>query len=237
MLLEIAVFNYVSAIQAANAGADRLEVCTNYAEGGTTASYGMLKLIRQNIQLPIFAIIRPRGGNFVYTQQEFSAMQQDIIVCKNLGYDGVVLGSLNEDNTVHVEQTKKLVNLAYPLEVTFHRAFDRVNNKELALEQIIDAGCTRILTSGSKKTAIESVAEIAELVELANERIVIVPGGGLRSEHINTLIQQTNTLEFHSSAITNFTNENIMVDANEILAIKTILNSCKKNPPKFSRDS
>ncbi len=220
MLLEVAVFNYSSAISATNAGADRLELCTNYHEGGITASFGILKLIRKKISIPIFPIIRPRGGNFVYDDEELEVMKKDIIVCKNIGFEGVVIGSLNHNNTVNFEQTKQLVNLAYPLEVTFHRAFDKVNNPFEALEQIINAGCTRILSSGLKSNAIDGAEVIKQLINQSNFRVSIMPGGGIRSNNIEAIVSLTKAEEFHTAAITDLSDANYLVNANEVIDMK-----------------
>jgi copper homeostasis protein len=146
MLLEIAVFNIQSALLAAGAGADRIELCENPADGGTTASYGTLKTVRKKIAIPVFPIIRARGGDFFYTNDEFAVMQKDVLLCKQLGFEGVVIGLLDKDATVDKERTKHLVELAYPLEVTFHRAFDRTKDACQSLQDISECGCQRILT-------------------------------------------------------------------------------------------
>ena len=140
MLLEIAVFNYQSAEIAVKAGADRLELCMNYASGGITPSYGLMKVIKEKINIPVFVMIRPRSGNFVYSSAEFEIMKQDILIAKQLGFEGVVLGILKKDNTVDVERTKQLVALANPMQITFHRAFDDTPNPIQALEDIIKCG-------------------------------------------------------------------------------------------------
>ena len=128
LVLEIAVFNIQSALLASKAGADRLELCENPVDGGTTPSFGTLKTIREKISIPVFPIIRARGGDFFYTADELDVMQKDILLCKQLGFDGVVIGSLKKDATVDTETIKRWVDMAYPLEVTFHRAFDRTKD-------------------------------------------------------------------------------------------------------------
>jgi copper homeostasis protein len=200
MILEIAVFNSQSAIDAVEYGADRLELCQNISAGGTTPSYGFLKLIKQKIHIPVFVMIRPRSGNFLYSSTEFEIMKQDILLCKNLGYNGIVLGLLNTDGTVDSARTATLVNLAYPMEVTFHKAFDGVKNPMEALETIIQTGCTRILTSGQQTNAIDGQQLIKQLIQVAAERITIMPGGGVRNNNINALANFTKANEFHSAA-------------------------------------
>src|SRR6478735_5805917 len=148
MTLEIAVFNIQSAIMAANAGADRLELRENPYDGGTTPSYGTLKTVREKVSIPVFPIIRPRGGDFLYSDEEYEVMKKDILLCKDLGFEGVVIGMLLPEGSIDINRTAKLVKLAYPLEVTFHRAFDRAKDPLKSLEDIIKCGCQRILTSG-----------------------------------------------------------------------------------------
>lgn len=233
MLLEIAAFNYESALLAAKYGADRIELCDNEHEGGTTPSYGTLKSARTNISIPIFPMIRPRGGDFIYSDDEFNIMKEDIALCKQMGFEGVVFGLLKDNGSIDIERTSILVEHAYPLDVTFHRAFDRSKDPFKALEQIIECGCTRILTSGQHQTATEGVAIIKALITLADDRIIIMPGSGVRSHTIQTLSKETSAIEFHSSAkkmIATFANEspntmneslqNISVDETEI---KTML--------------
>lgn len=236
MLLEIAVFDIESAILAAKAGANRLELCQNYKDGGTTASYGTLLLARELIQIPVFPIIRPRGGSFCYSNHEFEIMKKDISLCKSLGFEGVVLGLLKEDETIDVLRTAALVEAAYPLDVTFHRAFDKAKEPFEALEQIIQTGCTRILTSGQMPDAVTGANMIEALVLAANNRIIIMPGGGVRSNNIEHLALKTKAEEFHSAAIKKVINNNeldyqpqkgnndiLIADKEEIKAMQKIL--------------
>ena len=199
-LLEIAVFNMVSAIAAANAKADRLELCENPFEGGTTPSYGFLKTVRENIQIPVFPIIRPRGGDFLYSDTEFQVMKKDILLCKELGFEGVVFGLLQIDGSIDLIRTSLLVSLAYPMEVTFHRAFDRAIHPFEALESIIQTGANRILTSGQQPNAFDAKVFIKSLVAHASDRIIIMPGSGVRSNNIKELATFTGVNELHSSA-------------------------------------
>lgn len=198
--LEIACFGLQAALQAAAGGAHRIELCANPLEGGTTPSFGVLKQVRQLVPLPVFPIIRPHGGGFVYTSEELSAMADDVRLCRDLGFEGVVLGILHADGTVHFEATAKLVELAWPMEVTFHRAFDRVVDPMVALDTIIQAGCQRILTSGMVPNANDGAPLIAKLIQAAQNRIIIMPGSGLQSKSIVSLAKATGATEFHASA-------------------------------------
>ncbi|MBX3256032.1 MAG: copper homeostasis protein CutC [Chitinophagaceae bacterium] len=198
--LEVIAFNIESVLAAGTAGAHRIELCDNPADGGTTASYGMIKTARERTTLQLYPIIRSRGGDFLYSNEEFEIMKRDILLCKEIGCDGVVIGLLQPDGNVDKIRTAQLVEAAYPLGVTFHRAFDRVANPFEALEDVIAAGCERILTSGLKPTAPEGAQVISDLVRQANDRIIIMPGSGVRSDNIVSLAQQTQATEFHSSA-------------------------------------
>ena len=200
MLLEIIAFNIQSCATIQNAGAQRIELCGNPTEGGTTPSYGFIKAAREVTGIQLFPIIRPRGGDFLYSNEEFEIMKSEIKLCKEFGCDGVVIGLLNADGTIDKKRTAALLSLAYPLEVTFHRAFDRVKDMYIALEDVIEAGCGRILTSGLFPTAEQGMGNLQKLVEAANNRIVIMPGSGVRSDNINIIAQKTGASEFHSSA-------------------------------------
>ena len=235
--LEIAVFNIESALIAAASGADRLELCENPDQGGTTPSYGTLKTTREKINIPIFPIIRPRGGDFLFSEYEFAVMKKDIELCKQLQFEGVVIGLLNTDGSVDAERTKTLAELAYPMEVTFHRAFDRTADPLKALETIIACGCHRILTSGQTPNAWDGKELIKQLIEPADNRIIIMPGSGVRSNNIKELAALTGAVELHSSARKNIPSamnfsqismkeqlENMMVDVEEIKEMKEQLN-------------
>ena len=198
--LEIACFDFESALNAQSAGADRIELCSAQSEGGVTPSYGLIELARKNIQIDLNVIIRPRGGNFCYSDSEYEIMENDILICKSLGVNGVVFGIMNEDKTVDKIGNSELVQLAYPMTTTFHRAFDETPDVMLALEDVIGCGFTRILTSGHKPTAIEGAKLISKMKESAKDRIIIIPGGGVRKKNINELIRITNAKEYHSSS-------------------------------------
>jgi copper homeostasis protein len=201
-LLEIAVFTYHSAILAQAAGADRIELCENPAEGGTTPSYGYLKKVAENLHIPVFPIIRPRGGDFLYSAEEWNIVLKDIQLCKELGFTGIVTGSLNKEGWVQEEQLRRAVEVAYPMQVTFHRAFDRVADPYVALEQIIAAGCTRVLTSGLHPEVMAGITILTQLVQQAKNRIVVMPGSGVRSSNLALLKEKTGAREFHASART-----------------------------------
>lgn len=201
--LEVIGFNIESCSLAQAAGAHRIELCDNPGEGGTTPSYGFIKAARKNLKIELFPIIRPRGGDFLYSDAEFEVMKTDVKICKELGCDGVVIGMLNTDGTVDKKRCSQLVELAYPLGVTFHRAFDRVNNSSQSLEDIIEIGCERILTSGLQPNALDGAELIASLIKQADERIIIMPGSGVRSDNIIELAKKTGAKEFHSSARNN----------------------------------
>lgn len=198
-IIEIATSDYATTAAAVAGGANRIELCANLAEGGTTPSYGVLKTCRENFDTLIYPIIRPRGGDFVFTDEEFNVMVQDVQLCKQLGCDGVVIGLLNTDGSIDVKRTEILVNLAYPLGVTFHRAFDRCTNPMEALEQIINIGCERILTSGQQPHALDGIELITQLQKTADDRIIIMPGSGVRKENIAQLAQLSGCTEFHTS--------------------------------------
>ena len=198
--LEIIGFTIEGCIMAQKAGANRIELCDSPADGGTTASYGYIKAAREKLQIELFPIIRPRGGDFFYTDDEFEIMKTDVKLCKDIGCDGVVIGMLTKDGKVDKKRCSVLVDYAYPLGVTFHRAFDRCSDPWEAIEDIIDAGCERILTSGQKPNAAEGAELIKQLIEKADDRIIIMPGSGVTSGNILLIAETTGAVEFHASA-------------------------------------
>ncbi len=198
-ILEIATTDFETTKSAVEGGADRIELCAALSEGGITPSQGTVKQCREAFAVPLFPIIRPRGGDFLYSDDEFRIMLNDLLLCKALACDGVVIGLLNSNGNIDTKRTGKLVAAAYPMDVTFHRAFDRCREPFEALEQLIEVGCTRILTSGQQPTAPEGVQLIADLVKAADNRIIIMPGSGVRRENIKALAEQTGAVEFHSS--------------------------------------
>lgn len=198
--LEVIAFNIESCRVIEQQGAHRIELCDNPQEGGTTPSFGFIKKARKAVSIDLFPIIRPRGGDFLYSEDEYEIMREDIRICKELGCNGVVIGILQINGRIDTERTKRLVDLAYPMEVTFHRAFDRVAEPVQALEDVISCGCTRILTSGLHPAAAEGRLVLQQLVQQADNRIIIMPGSGLRSSNIADIVTFTGAEEFHTSA-------------------------------------
>ena len=199
MLLEVCANSVQSAINADIAGAQRIELCQNLNEGGTTPSWGAIQYCIRHLSLQTFVLIRPRTGDFCYTDAEFEVIKNDVLECKKLGVAGVVVGFLNPDYTIDKEKTAEIVKIAAPMEVTFHRAFDICARHEQSLEDIIACGCHRILTSGFKKTAEEGVEELAKLKQLANGRIAILVGSGINQHNIVDIATKTGLTEFHAS--------------------------------------
>jgi copper homeostasis protein len=199
--LEIACFNLDSAVIAQDNGADRVELCANRTAGGTTPDFELTKIVRDKVTIDLNVMIRPRGGDFVYSDLEFEQMKSEILAFKKLHVDGFVFGILNNDGTINQQQNKDLVALANPLPCTFHRAFDGVKNKLEALESLIECGFKTILTSGKITNVVDGIDVLATLVEKANNRIVIMPGGGLRSTNIGFLKEKTKAVFYHSSAV------------------------------------
>lgn len=202
VLLEICANSVTSAIAAQQGGAARVELCENLREGGTTPSYGTVLQARKLINIKMYVLIRPRPGDFLYTGSEFEIMLADARSCLDAGCDGIVTGILNADGTVDKERSSAFISLAkqYGAGTTFHRAFDRCNDQFIAMEEIIEMGFDRILTSGNKSTAIEGARRIAELNKAAAGRIQIMPGGGINEINVGDLVEFTHVTEVHSSA-------------------------------------
>ena len=198
-LLEICANSVESAIAAQEGGAGRVELCAGMPEGGTTPSHGEIALARQRLRIPLNVIIRPRGGDFLYDDLEFEIMQADILECRKLGVDGVVFGILTADGQVDAERCRRLVELSRPLSVTFHRAFDMARDPFEALEAVIACGADRLLSSGQRATAEAGVGLLAELVQRAAGRIVVMPGAGISETNIARLASATGASEFHAS--------------------------------------
>lgn len=198
--LEICANSVQSAINAQQGGAHRVELCDNLWEGGTTPSTATILLTRQHLNIDVYVLIRPRGGDFVYSELEFEIMTEDIKQSKKLGADGIVSGVLLPNGNIDITRTKELVELSKPLSFTFHRAFDLVNNLENALEDVISCGAERILTSGLDNSSIEGLDTLKKLNEYAKGRITIMPGGGITTENISMLAQHSSSTEFHCSA-------------------------------------
>jgi copper homeostasis protein len=197
-LLEICVETLDAALAAARGGADRIELCEELCVGGVTPSAELMRAVRAKVELPVFAMIRPRGGDFLYSESEFEQMVQAVATVKSCGLNGAVLGILDTGRRVDAERTRTLVERARPLPVTFHRAFDEAPDLLQALEQVIASGARRILTSGGKPNAESGSAMISELVKRAGVRIEILAGGGINPANLACLAQNSGAREFHS---------------------------------------
>jgi copper homeostasis protein len=215
--LEIACFDLESVIIADAAGADRIEICDHLAEGGTTPSWEMVFEAKERIKTDLFVMIRPRGGDFCYNEDEFEQMKNDIVMFKRLGVQGYVFGILTKDNEVDIERNKDLIAFAHPFPCTFHRAFDRTNDVYQSLETIISLGFQTILTSGAAQNVTEGLSTLKSLVQKAGARISIMPGGGLRSSNIVLIKNETAAHYYHSSAIVD---ASLLADQNEIQLLK-----------------
>ncbi|HNW99472.1 MAG TPA: copper homeostasis protein CutC [Bacteroidales bacterium] len=199
--IEVVAYHLENAINAVDNGAHRIELCASPCEGGVTPSYGTISAVKEILDVPVHVMIRTRGGDFIYTETEFENMKIDIEICKSLKVDGIVFGILTKENTIDKERCKELVELAKPLTSNFHRAFDRCEHPLRSLEDVIDCGFQRILTSGKAQVAIEGCGLLAELIKEANDRIIIMPGGGVRKENFVGLANMTKAKEFHTSAV------------------------------------
>jgi copper homeostasis protein len=202
ILFEACVDSPEAAIAAQTGGADRVELCASLLEGCLTPSAGSIQLARQHLEIGLQVMIRPRSGDFCYTDIEFEIMKLDIEVAKKMGADGVVIGILKPDGSVDKERTNVLVELARPLSTTFHRAFDMSRDPYAALEDLIDLGVDRILTSGQEYTALEGLGLITDLVQKAGDRIIIMPGAGIHEGNIAKIVKQSGVQEVHAAGLT-----------------------------------
>ena len=201
MIKEACVESFEKALESQNNGADRIELCENLSVGGTTPSYGTVKVCLEKLDIPIFPMIRARGGNFIYSKDEIEIMKEDIKIFKELGVKGVVLGCLISNNKIDLELTKELVDLAYPMEVTFHKAIDEIQNPLDYIDNLINIGIKRILTSGGKATALEGKDLINEMIKKSNGRLKIVVAGKVTKENLNGLSNLISANEFHGKLI------------------------------------
>ncbi|XP_034041626.1 copper homeostasis protein cutC homolog [Thalassophryne amazonica] len=199
-LMEVCVDSVESAVNAERGGARRLELCSSLLEGGLTPSVGLLLIVKQSVKIPVYVMIRPRGGDFLYSNQEVEVMRKDIELMKIHGADGIVLGALTEDGRVDSELCLELLAAARPLPVTFHRAFDMVHDPVIALESLISLGFQRILTSGCDSSALEGLPVIKRLVDQAKDRITVMPGGGITERNLQRILEGSGAQEFHCSA-------------------------------------
>lgn len=200
MTCEVVVYNIESTLKAQEGGADRIELCDNPAEGGTTPSYGVIENVRQNVSMDVYVMIRPRGGDFLYSNYEFHSMKRDIHQCQRLSVDGIVLGILNSDGTLDKKRCKELIDKARPLKVTCHRAFDMTRDPFEALEDCIEVGFDRILTAGQQGQALKGVDLIGELIVKAKGRISIMPGSGVNENTVQEIVKRSKANEIHFSA-------------------------------------
>jgi copper homeostasis protein len=197
-LLEISVDGVEKALAAERGGADRIELCADLSVGGLTPSRELLRGVREKVYIPVYSMIRPRAGDFVYSDAELGEMERSIAVARECGMDGVVTGVLRKGFKINVSRTQRLVDLARPLPVTFHRAFDECSDLRKALDAVMQTGAARILTSAGAKTALHGAAKLAELVAAARDRILILPGAGITSSNIARVAEQTGAIEFHA---------------------------------------
>jgi len=201
VVLEVCAYNIQSCFIAEKGGAGRIELCADPLQGGTTPGYGLIHYALEHISIPIFPMIRPRGGNFIYDAHELAIMKKDIGLCKELGCPGIATGVQRPGGRIDAEQLKRITEWAYPMAVTCHKVFDAIPDAAETLEAVIAAGCSRLLTSGLHKTAIDGAAVLSQLVAQAAGRIIIMPGGGVRSFNIAQLVKETGATEYHSSGL------------------------------------
>lgn len=201
MIKEVCVESFSEALAAEKRGADRIELCDNLYLGGTTPSYGTIKMAMEKLTIPAFPIIRPRGGNFHYSKEEIEIMKEDIKVCKSLGAKGVVLGVLTADNKVDFETLKELVDLASPMEVTFHKAVDELENPVEVIDRFVEIGVKRILSSGTKETALEGKDILDAMIKKADNRIIILIAGKVTSDNFEEVAAAIPSTEYHGKKI------------------------------------
>lgn len=200
IIFEACVDSIESALAAQDGGADRIELCADLLEGGTTPSAGTIDLVCKQVNIPIMVMVRPRGGDFCYSDLEFEEMKRDIEFIKQFNVAGIVLGILREDGTVDKERTKALIQAARPMQITFHRAFDMTRNPFEALDDLTELGIERVLTSGQESNVVEGVETLKKLVEKAGGKIIIMPGGGVNENNVSQIIARCGVKEIHGSA-------------------------------------
>ena len=201
VLKEACVGSFLDAKKASYLGANRIELCDNLMEGGTTPSLGTIKLTKASLNIPVFPIIRPRGGNFIYSKEEIKIMENDIELCQSIGVNGVVIGALTPENNIDEDIIKRLVKKAKGMSITFHMAFDSIENKKNALDRLVDLGINRILTKGGLKSAIHNLDTLKELNQYAGDRITILAGGGITNNNYIDLVNKTGVKEVHGTKI------------------------------------
>ena len=226
--LEICVDSAISALNAQSAGADRIELCDNLGEGGTTPGYGMIISARNNLSIGIHVLIRPRGGDFLYSDTEYDIMRRDIELCGENGIDGIVTGILLPDGTIDVERTARLIEFAYPMTATFHRAFDMCADPVRGIEDVIATGASRLLTSGQQNKALDAVELIRQLVIQAGERLIVMPGGGIDETNAAQIITATKAKELHLTG-------RMEIDSEMIFRRQSISMGSLPGNPEFKR--
>ena len=199
VILEICADSVESALAAQSGGANRVELCSNLLEGGVTPSAGLISTVRRKLAIDLCVMIRPRGGDFCYSAEEFEAMEKDVLMAKQIGANGIVFGILQEDGDVDIERTRCLVEIARPLKTTFHRAFDMSRELSKSLEDIIKTGSDRVLTSGGEQKVEDGIRTIAKLVKGADRRISVIVGGGITQSNVHHIIEATGVREIHAS--------------------------------------
>lgn len=200
VLLEICIDSVESALAAQAGGADRVELCSSLFEGGLTPSAGLMEVVRSRVKIAVAAMLRPRGGDFCYTDDEFLIMQRDLVRARELGADALVFGILKPDGSIDGERNKRLIEMSRPLSVTFHRAFDMVRDPHEAFDTLLSLGVDRVLTSGLEKSAVEGMDLIAELVKRGGSKISVMPGGGITERNLQKVLKHTGAREIHGSA-------------------------------------
>jgi len=227
ILLEVSVETAQAAVAAERGGAQRIELCAQLNVGGLTPSEKLVRLTRESVRVPIFAMIRPRPDDFVYSQEELSQMRRDIVAVQRLGMDGIVLGILTRERHVDINRTRELVIAAQPLPVTFHRAFDDVADVNAALDDVIETGAARILTSGGAASAAAGIENVARLVAAAGQRVLILPGGGINASNALHVARQSGARELHSGlgSVLAYGHEDYVQFENEVRALAAQLAS------------
>lgn len=201
MIREKCVGSFLEALEAQELGAERIELCDNLAEGGTTPSYGTIKMVVEKLNIPAFVIIRPRGGDFYYTPEEIEIMKEDIKLCKELGVEGVVIGALNRDNTINYDAIKEMIDLAKPMSITFHKAIDELENPVAEVKKLANLGVNRILTSGTKETALEGQEILKKMIKEAGEDIIIIVAGKVTKDNLDEISKLILAKEYHGKKI------------------------------------
>lgn len=201
MIREKCIGSFLEALEAQELGAERVELCDNLTEGGTTPSYGTIKMVVEKLNIPAFVIIRPRGGEFYYTPEEIEIMKEDIKICKELGVKGVVIGALNRDNTINYDAIKDMIDLAKPMSITFHKAIDELENPVTEVKKLANLGVNRILTSGTKETALEGKNILREMIKEAGEDTIIIVAGKVTKDNLNEISNLIPAKEYHGKKI------------------------------------